>query len=143
MISYLPLAHIFGRVSELQSMGIGGCIGYFSGDPLRLIEDVQILKPLFFPSVPRVLNRIYQLAMAAGDVPGLKGAIFRRALAVKLERLRKDGTFTHPVWDKIVFRKVAAALGGNVKLVAIGSAPINGEVLDFIRVGFSCMVWEG
>src|SRR6201999_2215669 len=83
----------------------GGSIGYFTGDPLRLVEDAQILKPTYFPSVPRVLNRIYQAAMAAGNVPGLKGAIFRRAVQAKLERFRQDGVFTHPLWDRIVFRK--------------------------------------
>ena len=54
---------------------MGGAIGYFTGDPLRLLEDVQLLKPTAFPSVPRILNRIYQIANAAGDVPGLKGEL--------------------------------------------------------------------
>ena len=49
-------------------MCIGGAIGYFTGDPLRLLEDAAILKPNYFPSVPRVLNRVYQSAMLAGQV---------------------------------------------------------------------------
>lgn len=49
-------------------MCIGGAIGYFTGDPLRLLEDAAILKPIYFPSVPRVLNRVYQSAMLAGQV---------------------------------------------------------------------------
>lgn len=89
-------------------MALGGRIGYFSGDPLRLLEDAQILKPHFFPSVPRILNRIYQAAMAAGNVPGLKGKIFRKAVETKLENFRATGKITHPLWDNIVFRKVRA-----------------------------------
>jgi long-chain acyl-CoA synthetase len=48
--SYLPLAHIYGRVGELIMMAIGGQIGFFTGNPLNLLSDVQALKPHFFPS---------------------------------------------------------------------------------------------
>lgn len=87
-------------------MSIIGQIGYFTGDPLRLFEDAQVLKPNFFPSVPRVLNRIYQAAMAAGSMPGLKGALFRKAVKAKLDKLHATGDNTHPLWDRLVFRKV-------------------------------------
>jgi long-chain acyl-CoA synthetase len=87
-------------------MATGARIGYFTGDPLRLLEDGQILKPQFFPSVPRVLNRVYQAAMAGGNVPGYRGTIFRKAIAAKMEKLRRTGDPTHVFWDKLVFRKV-------------------------------------
>jgi long-chain acyl-CoA synthetase len=94
------------RVIQLTVIAIGGAIGFYTGDPLRLLEDAQILKPNFFPSVPRVLNRIYQAAMVAGNVPGLKGAIFRRAVQTKLDNMHSTGVVTHPLWDRLVFRKV-------------------------------------
>jgi long-chain acyl-CoA synthetase len=125
LISYLPLAHIYEvsspstitrgskfiyfrsqRAVELCLMALGGRIGYFTGDPLRLLEDTQVLKPNFFPSVPRVLNKIYQSAMVAGNAPGLKGAIFKRAVKTKLDQLRSTGNNTHHLWDRLVFRKV-------------------------------------
>lgn len=143
MISYLPLAHIYERANELCILAVGGTIGFFSGDPLRLLEDAQILRPNFFPSVPRVLNRVYQSAMAAGNVPGLKGALFRKAVQAKLERLHTTGDNTHPLWDRLVFRKIQAVLGGNVKLVSCGSAPISSEVMDFLKIAFGGTVTEG
>lgn len=91
---------------ELTSIAIGGCIGYFTGDPLRLLEDAQFLKPHIFPAVPRVLNRLYQSAMAAGNVPGLKGALFRMAVQTKVDQLHKTGINKHPLWDFLVFSKV-------------------------------------
>lgn len=87
-------------------MGIGGQIGYFTGDPLRLLEDAQILKPTLVPSVPRVLNRIYQAVMAGGNVPGIKGKLFQMAVTSKLEKYHKTGEVKHPLWDRLVFRKV-------------------------------------
>ena len=93
-------------MAEMSTISRGGSLGYWSGDPLRLLEDMQILKPNLFPTVPRVLNRIYQAGMAAAQLPGLKGALFRRALEVKLERLHTTGQITHPLWDRLVFRKV-------------------------------------
>ncbi|KAH7889901.1 hypothetical protein F5I97DRAFT_1800610 [Phlebopus sp. FC_14] len=143
LLSYLPLAHIYERVVELSTVAVGGCIGFFTGDPLRLLEDAQMLKPHFFPSVPRVLNRVYQSAMAAGNVPGLKGALFRTAVKTKLDKLHATGDNTHPVWDKLVFRKIRAVLGGNLLLVSTGSAPISAEVIDFLKIALFCEVTEG
>lgn len=127
ILSYLPLAHIyeviivvlyhclylmnsFQRVVELSVVTLGGCIGFFTGDPLRLLEDAQFLKPHYFPAVPRVLNRVYQSAMAAGNAPGLKGALFRMAVQTKLDQLHKTGINTHPLWDFLVFSKVCDIL---------------------------------
>ncbi|KAJ7043194.1 hypothetical protein C8F04DRAFT_1251350 [Mycena alexandri] len=143
VFSYLPLAHIYERSNEMCTMATGGKIGFFTGDPLRLIEDCQILKPAFFPGVPRVLNRIYQAAMAAADVPGAKGNLFRKAYSTKLEKFRATGDNTHFFWDKLVFRKLRAVLGGNVQLISSGSAPISPDVIDFLNVAFSCYVTEG
>ncbi|KAH9004893.1 acetyl-CoA synthetase-like protein [Lactarius hatsudake] len=143
LLSYLPLAHIYERINQLAMIALGASIGFFTGDPLRLLEDAQVLKPNYFPSVPRVLNRIYQAAMVAGDVPGVKGAIFRHAVRTKLDNLYSTGAVTHPLWDRLVFRKVRAALGGNLKLVVSGSAPISGEVLDFLKIALACEITEG
>ncbi|KAG5638150.1 hypothetical protein H0H81_001535 [Sphagnurus paluster] len=143
IMSYLPLAHIYERVCELCVIAVSGKIGYFTGDPLRLLEDAQLLKPNFFPSVPRVLNRIFQAAMAGGNVPGLKGNLFRKAIQVKLDRLHTTGDPTHFFWDKLVFRKIQAVLGGQIKLMSSGSAPISPEVMDFLKIAFACEVTEG
>jgi long-chain acyl-CoA synthetase len=75
IISYLPLAHIYERVNELMTLYRGCAIGYFTGDPLRLLEDIQVLKPTFFPSVPRILNRLALGVQAAMVQPGLKGTV--------------------------------------------------------------------
>jgi acyl-CoA synthetase (AMP-forming)/AMP-acid ligase II len=62
---------------------------------------------------------------------------------IKLEKIRADGTVTHAQYDPAVFSKVAARLGGRVRLMITGSAPIATNVLEFLRIAFSCHVVEG
>ncbi|KAI0781049.1 acetyl-CoA synthetase-like protein [Trametes elegans] len=143
LLSFLPLAHIYERVMELIAVSMGGQIGYATGDPLTLLDDLRILKPHFVPSVPRVLNRIYQSAMAAGAAPGIKGALFRRAVATKLHNLRTNGQFNHPLYDRLVFRKLHNVLGGRVKIITSGSAPISANVMDFLKIGLLTSIIEG
>ncbi|OCB84221.1 acetyl-CoA synthetase-like protein [Sanghuangporus baumii] len=131
------------RANVLNVTALGGATGFYTGDPLRLLEDMSILKPNFFPSVPRVLNRIYQIAMQAAELPGLKGFLFRSAVEAKLKKLRETGDNTHVFWDRLVFRKIQAVLGGNIKLLISGSAPISIDVMDFLRIAFACEVVEG
>ncbi|WAQ86114.1 hypothetical protein PtA15_6A744 [Puccinia triticina] len=141
---------------------IGAPIGYSCGDNLRLLEDVQLLKPTIFlryasptelvsahpnpsilGSVPRVLNRIYQAVLAQLDGPGFKGSLGRKALQVKLQNLKTNGTNTHFLWDRLVFNKVKQALGGRVRIIGTGSAPISPDVVSFLKVAFITQVSEG
>ncbi|KAI0094019.1 acetyl-CoA synthetase-like protein [Irpex rosettiformis] len=142
-IGFLPLAHCYGRMCEAVVIARGGSIGYWSGDPVILLEDIQILKPNVFNAVPRVLNRVVQAGMAATKLPGLKGALFRRALQTKTERFHATGELTHPVWDRLVFNKVRAALGGNVGFISSGSAPMSKNAINFIKVAFCVQYLEG
>ncbi|KAL8277355.1 hypothetical protein RQP46_010195 [Phenoliferia psychrophenolica] len=142
--SYLPLSHIYARFCEDVAFCAGSAIGYTCGDNLRLLEDLQLLGPTFFVSVPRVLNRIYQALKAATvDAPGFKGTLTRKAFADKQWNLEHKGVVTHAFWDRVVFKKVRALLGGRVNFIASGSAPIAPEVLSFLKVAFSSAVTEG
>ncbi|KAG0246130.1 hypothetical protein BGX31_004319 [Mortierella sp. GBA43] len=143
VISFLPLAHVFGRLMELFAFANGGRIGYSTGDPLMLLEDLAHLKPTVLPAVPRLLNRVYSKILAATvGAPGLIGALARRGVAVKLANLKEGKGFTHPVWDRLLFSKVKQALGGNIRFILTASAPISAEVLSFLRIAFCCNILE-
>lgn len=142
-ISYLPLAHVLERGWELYVLRGGGCIGYFSGSVERLSEDMQILKPTCLPSVPRVLNRIAGQIEAQLQSPGLKGFLLRQAVSTKLKNYEETGTITHAFWDRLVFRKVRAMLGGRVSIVFTGSAPCRPDVLKLLRIALVTDVREG
>ena len=110
----------------------GGKIGYSTGSPLRILEDMQVLKPNFFPAVPRLLNKIYQVIAANLEAPGLKGALFRRGVAAKMERLKATGDYTHPLWDRLVFNKVTRHLppwqGNSDEHIQYRSGPLSAEM---------------
>ncbi|CAO3665415.1 unnamed protein product [Umbelopsis ramanniana] len=143
-ISYLPLAHIFGRITDLSMVQAGGRIGYYSGDVLQLLDDMQLLKPTFMASVPRLLNRIYaRIASQTIEAPGITGVIARKAVAAKLENLNNGGSYTHAFWDRIIFSKVKQALGGHVRAMITGSAPIGKDVMQFLRIALCVDLREG
>ncbi|KAJ2554290.1 medium-chain fatty acid-CoA ligase faa2 [Coemansia sp. RSA 1933] len=144
LLSYLPLAHIYERFAEIYTMSKGGRIGVFSGNILNVVDDIQTLRPNVFTSVPRLLNRIYD-RLVAGTIhaPGLTGVIARRAVADKFANLEAGKGNTHAFWDRILFRKIRALLGGNIEFVLTGSAPCDKNVLQFLRICFCCQVSEG
>ncbi|KZV81333.1 acetyl-CoA synthetase-like protein [Exidia glandulosa HHB12029] len=143
VISYLPLAHIYGRIIELFITAVGGRIGYFSGDTQMLLDDLQILRPNYLPTVPRVINKIYAGIANMAKQPGLKGAMLRTAIQAKLQRFHATGDWTHPVWDRLVFRKVQQVAGGRIEGLACGSAPVAKDAYDLMKVAFAAMGVEG
>lgn len=147
-ISYLPLAHIYERCNLVMCVHLGASVGFYAGDVTQLLDDVQALKPTLFASVPRLWNRIHDRVMAGvREGSPLARALFNRAYAAKraaLERGDLTGGRSGAFWDRLVFSKVAAKLGGNVKYMTTGASPISAEVMAFLRVCFpGAKVLEG
>ena len=64
-------------------------------------------------------------------------------MAAKQSNYESGGYYTHKVWDKLVFSKMQQVLGGNVKYMLTGSAPISSEVRQFMKICFACPFCEG
>ena len=119
-------------------------MGFFAGNVLKLTEDIGILKPTFFPSVPRLYNRIYgKIQDKLKESSGMKGWLVKRAVAAKLHYLKNGQGWDHGVYDKLVFSKMKALLGGRVRVMLTGSAPISAEVIDFLKICFCAPLAEG
>jgi long-chain acyl-CoA synthetase len=122
----------------------GAAIGFYQGDTLKITQDLTALRPTIFPSVPRLLNKVYDKITAGASASPVKKLMFNTALQQKTKALRASGTLTHALWDKLVFGKVAKKLGlERCRLIVTGSAPIAPKVMDFLRVVFSSTVIEG
>ena len=143
-LSYLPLAHMMERgVVQLIIMH-GGSIGMYNGNPLRIKSDMETLKPTVFSSVPRLYNRLYQaINHRFSQVSAVRKSVVGQALASKIHYYETTGALTHNLWDKLVFSSVKDSVGGNVRLMLTGSAPISPDVLKFLRICFCCPIIEG
>jgi long-chain acyl-CoA synthetase len=142
-ISYLPLAHIFERILQAALIHQGASFGFYRGTVPALFDDIEALKPTIFPSVPRLFNRLYDKVMAQRyTLTGIRKLLFERAWSSK-SGLLKMGEIKSTLWDTLVFSKIAAKLGGRVRLIITGSAPLSPRVKDFLRICFSAELLEG
>ncbi|KAM3255841.1 hypothetical protein ACQJBY_048802 [Aegilops geniculata] len=142
-ISYLPLAHIYERANQIALLHYGVAIGFYQGDNLKLMDDLAALRPTVFASVPRLYNRIYSaITNAVKDSGGLKERLFRTAYNAKRQALM-NGRNPSPMWDKLVFNKIKARLGGRVRLMTSGASPLSADVMEFLRICFGGEVLEG
>ena len=149
---YLPLAHSFALLIQLGSYDLGTAIAYWERDPLKILPNLAELKPSYFPSVPRIFEKIYTAATSAIEKEGgLKKAIFNWAIKTgekmrETERAgRKPGFLLQRQYafaDKKVLSKIRGLFGGNIRLAVSGAAPINPEILRFFDAA-GVLVLEG
>ncbi|KAI5658823.1 hypothetical protein M9H77_27616 [Catharanthus roseus] len=142
-ISYLPLAHIYERANQIMSVYYGVAVGFYQGDNLKLMDDLAALRPTIFCSVPRLYNRIYDGITNAVKTSGtLKERLFNAAYNSKKQAIM-SGRKPSPMWDRLVFNKIKAKLGGRVRFMGSGASPLSPDVMEFLRVCFGCRVMEG
>lgn len=143
LISYLPYPHSFEQCVTTAMILAGGSIGYYQGNPLKLTEDCAALKPTLFPSVPRLYNKIYStIKQRMEEATGCKRWLIDRGFAAKTA-LAVNGVYTSGCYDALIFKKVKALLGGRVRAMITGSAPIDVEVLNYLKICFCINIQEG
>ena len=147
-ISYLPLAHIYGRMADQTALAEGTRVGYFHGDMTALVEDLQILKPSALMSVPRLYNRINSSIQAATiEADGFKGALSRRVIEAKRASMalpRGQAHNKHFLYDRIWTPKVLKAVGlQNARTMCSGSAQLDPDVQQFLRAAFGNQFLQG
>jgi len=149
---YLPLAHSFALLIQLGSFDLGATLAYWERDPLKIMPNLAELKPTYFPSVPRIFEKIYTAATSGMEKEGgLKKAIFDWSIRVgakvrEMERTgRKPGFLLRRQYefaDKKVLSKIRALFGGKLRLAVSGAAPINPDILHFFDAA-GVLVLEG
>ncbi|KAL1338926.1 hypothetical protein HN51_033516 [Arachis hypogaea] len=144
--SFLPLAHVYDQIMETYCIHKNSSIGFWQGDVRFLLEDIQTLKPTIFCGVPRVFDRIYAgINNKVSSGGALQSALFHYAYNYKLRNLEK-GLPQHkaaPLFDKLVFDKTKQALGGRVRILLSGAAPLPRHVEEFMRVTSGSTLSQG
>ena len=137
---FLPLAHSFARLIAFASVDVGATLGFFTAIP-NIVPDLMELKPSYFPSVPRMFEKIYSMATSVAEKAGPeKQEKFRRAIEIGTEvrKLRLEGkepegelAENFELADREMFSNVRNLFGGNIKTAVSGGAPIAQEILEF------------
>ncbi|MBQ1013660.1 long-chain fatty acid--CoA ligase [Micromonospora sp. M51] len=146
---FLPLAHAFARLIQIGVVQARATMAHCA-DTKNLVAELQAFRPTFVLSVPRVFEKVYNAAKQKAEADG-KGGIFARAEQVAIaysEALETPGgpglalRAQHVVFDRLVYRKLRAALGGRCRDAISGGAPLGARLGHFFR-GIGVTVLEG
>ncbi len=149
---FLPLAHSFALLIQLGAFDVGGIIIYWERDPLKIVPNLNEVKPDYFPSVPRIFEKIY--TTVTSDVEkagGVKKMIFDWAVRVGKRYREKERAGEQPgfllqrqyeVADRLVLANIRNAFGGKIKQCLTGAAPINPDILRFFDAA-GILILEG
>jgi long-chain acyl-CoA synthetase len=145
---FLPLAHVFARLIQVACVETGARMGH-TADIKNLLADFATFQPTFILSVPRVFEKVYNTAKQKAHADG-KGKIFDQSEKVAIaysEALEKGGAglalrLQHGLFDKLVYSKLRAAMGGKVAWAVSGGAPLGARLGHFFR-GIGVTILEG
>ena len=145
---FLPLAHVFARFVQVACVESGARMGH-TADIKNLVADLGTFSPTFLLSVPRVFEKIYNSSKQKAHGGG-KGAIFDRAEAVAISwsqaldhgRPGLGLRLQHAVFDRLVYGKLRAAMGGRISYAVSGGAPLGARLGHFFR-GIGVTILEG
>lgn len=147
-LMFLPLAHAFARAISFGAFESKVTVAHTS-DLTTLLEQFADFKPNFILSVPRVFEKVYNSARQKA-VDGGKGSIFDKAAATAIEyseSLETGGPgmalkLKHAIFDKLVYSKLRAALGGECERAVSGGAALGARLGHYFR-GVGIPIYEG
>jgi long-chain acyl-CoA synthetase len=145
---FIPIAHVFGRVIQIGALASGCVLGH-TADVKNLLEDLAAFQPTFVLSVPRVFEKVYNTAKQKAHADG-KGKIFDYAesIAISYSEAQERGSVSlplkvqHAVFDRLVYSKLRAALGGHCVAAISGGAPLGARLGHFFH-GVGVTIYEG
>ena len=145
---FLPLAHVFGRIIQLGCIHSGTRLGH-APDVKNLLGDLQSFQPTFLLAVPRVFEKVFNSAQQKATAEG-KGNIFNTAAQTAIDYSKSLDTggpglglkLKHKLFDRLVYGKLRAAMGGKIAWAVSGGAPLGDRLGHFFR-GIGVTILEG
>jgi long-chain acyl-CoA synthetase len=146
---FLPLAHAYALLIQLVSFDVGTTIAYFGGDSTQIVPELQQVSPTYLPSVPRIFEKIYTLALSSQPPEAQEKMRAAAKLGVQVRDLQVRGEEVPPellepfeAAEAQLFKNVRGVFGGRVRQAVSGAAPIAKEILEFFY-GCGVPVLEG
>ncbi|XP_057865375.2 long chain acyl-CoA synthetase 9, chloroplastic isoform X2 [Cryptomeria japonica] len=156
-LAYLPLAHILELAAECTMLAAGCAIGY--GSPSTLVDsssmikkgtkgDASILRPTLMTAVPAILDRLRDGVRKKVETKSkmskkLFDISYRRSLAAIEGTWHGGWALEKFLWDKVVFRKIRAILGGHVRGLLSGGAPLSEDTQRFVNICLRAPIMQG
>ncbi|KAF3693667.1 Long-chain-fatty-acid--CoA ligase 4 [Channa argus] len=150
-IAYLPLAHVLEMTAEISCITYGCRIGYSSPQTLsdqssRIKKgskgDCSVLRPTLMAAVPEIMDRINKNVMSKVQEMGfIQKTLFTLGYKYKLEQIKRG--YDAPLCNALLFKKVKKLLGGRVRMMLSGGAPLSPATQRFMNVCFCCPVGQG
>ncbi len=133
---FLPLAHAFAKLVQFLALDLGGVLAYWEKDAQKIVPNLMEIKPTYFPSVPRMFEKIYTLATSSAEDPEqMRKAV---EVGVKVRQMREAGEDVPAQLqsgfdqaEEALYKNVRAIFGGNIRQCNTGAAPIAREILEF------------
>ena len=148
---FLPLAHSFARIIQVGCLESGAILGHWP-DTRTLAEALPEFRPTFLLAVPRVFEKVYNTAVQQASASKAKSRIFDAAAATAVawsQAASSDGAapgqalrLRHALFDRLVYAKLRAAVGGKVAYAVSGGAPLGERLGHFFR-GAGITILEG
>lgn len=144
LISYLPLTHLYERLMICVTIVLGFKTGFYHGVVSELRDDMLACKPHYFAGVPRILCRFHDLILKHfREYKGYKKALAEYAIKAKLAYYKSTGNTSHWFYDKLVFNEARELFGGNLELFITGSAPLDANIADRLKIFLSAYCCQG
>ncbi|MBN3272388.1 ACSL4 ligase, partial [Polyodon spathula] len=150
-IGYLPLAHVLEMTAEMSCITYGCRVGYSSpqtlSDQSTKIKkgskgDCSVLRPTLMAAVPEIMDRIFKNVMCkVQEMNYVQRTLFKLGYNYKLEQITRG--YDAPLCNMLLFNKVKALLGGNVRMMLCGGAPLSPATQRFMNICFCCPVGQG
>jgi long-chain acyl-CoA synthetase len=150
-IAYLPLAHIFELTMEILVLLMGVKVGYSGPNTLTdsstgiktgHVGDATLLRPTVLTAVPVILDRIFKGINSKIEARGPAfTAFFQMCYNYRLFWTRNG--FNTPIMNKLIFSKFRSALGGRLRTIVGGGAPLAAEVHEFLRTTLGVCLAQG
>ena len=146
---FMPLAHVFARIIEIGCLESGAILGHWE-DVATVADGLREFRPTFLLAVPRVFEKVYNTAQQQASESSAKAKIFgaAAATAVAWSQAQDAGgpsaglQLRHALFDRLVYTKLRAAVGGRVRYAVSGGAPLGDRLGHFFR-GTGITVLEG